>query len=78
MVDGELESATLDKRYVHADGRIISALVNISLVRDAGGNPLHAVVQVQDVTEQKRVEAQLAVPGLPRRADRAARTGASC
>jgi diguanylate cyclase (GGDEF)-like protein/PAS domain S-box-containing protein len=74
MGDGELTSATLDKRYVHADGRIISALVNISLVRDASGAPLHAVVQVQDVTEQKRVEERLAheayhdpLTGLPNR-----------
>jgi diguanylate cyclase (GGDEF)-like protein/PAS domain S-box-containing protein len=74
MANGALESATLDKRYVHADGRIISALVNISLVRDAAGNPQHAVVQVQDVTEQKRVAAQLEyqahhdpLTGLPNR-----------
>jgi diguanylate cyclase (GGDEF)-like protein/PAS domain S-box-containing protein len=74
MANGVLESATLDKRYLHADGRTISALVNISLVRDAAGNPQHAVVQVQDVTEQKLVAAQLEyqahhdpLTGLPNR-----------
>ncbi len=74
MANGALESATLDKRYLHADGRTISALANISLVRDATGKPQHAVVQVQDVTEQKRVAAQLEyqahhdqLTGLPNR-----------
>ena len=74
MVNGNLTHARLDKRYVHADGRIISALVDISLVRDASGSPVHSVVQVQDVTEQKRIEAELAyhayhdaLTGLPNR-----------
>ncbi len=74
LVDGEVDTATLDKRYVHAEGRVISTLVQISLVRDAVGKPLHAVVQVQDVTEQKQAEAQLAyhayhdvLTGLPNR-----------
>jgi diguanylate cyclase (GGDEF)-like protein/PAS domain S-box-containing protein len=74
MATGELTRATLDKRYIHADGSIISALVNISLVRDATGTPVHAVVHVQDVTEQKHAEAQLAyhayhdaLTGLPNR-----------
>ena len=74
MANGELESATLDKRYLHADGRTISALVKLSLIRDAAGSPQHAVVQVQDVTEQKLVAAQLeyqahhdSLTGLPNR-----------
>jgi diguanylate cyclase (GGDEF)-like protein/PAS domain S-box-containing protein len=74
MLRGELAHATLDKRYIHAEGHTISALVNLSLVRDEEGQPVHAIVQVQDVTEQNRVQDQLRhlafhdpLTGLPNR-----------
>jgi diguanylate cyclase (GGDEF)-like protein len=46
----------------------------ISLVRDAAGAPLHAIVQVQDITERKQAEEQLthqafhdSLTGMPNR-----------
>ena len=48
-------------------------------VRDAAGSPLHAVVQVQDVTEQKLArEASSRTRRYHDSADRPAATGASC
>ena len=35
------------------------ALLSVSLVRDASGQPLHFISQVQDVSERKALEAQL-------------------
>jgi diguanylate cyclase (GGDEF)-like protein/PAS domain S-box-containing protein len=74
MLDGEIASATIEKRYLHADGRVVPALVSLSLVRDADGEPLHAIVQVQDFTERKRTQDQLtyqayhdSLTGLPNR-----------
>jgi PAS domain S-box-containing protein len=54
---GEITSYDLEKRYIHKDGRIVWALLSGSLVRGADGKPLYFIAQVQDVTEQKKVEA---------------------
>jgi diguanylate cyclase (GGDEF)-like protein/PAS domain S-box-containing protein len=48
-----------EKRYVRADGTVVWAALAVSLVRDSGGRPLHLVSQVQDISERRRLEAQL-------------------
>jgi signal transduction histidine kinase len=47
------------KRYRHGDGRTVWGWLSVSLVRDAVGNPLYFVSQVQDLTDRKRLEEQL-------------------
>ncbi|RJL16594.1 cache domain-containing protein [Paracoccus siganidrum] len=42
------------------DGRPICAAVNAILIRDHEGRPLHAVVTIDDVTESKEKESQIA------------------
>ena len=66
MLAGERSWYQREKRYLHKDGRIIWALVSVSLVRDSRDRPLYFIVQAQDVTarqqgEESRVqlEAQL-------------------
>ena len=49
----------LEKRYLRPDGSIVWASLSVSLVRDASGEPLHFVSQVEDITERKRLEAEL-------------------
>ena len=34
--------------------------MNVSLIRDGAGRPAHAIAQVQDVTERKRAQEELA------------------
>jgi PAS domain S-box-containing protein/diguanylate cyclase (GGDEF)-like protein len=74
VLAGDLSDYKMDKRYVRADGREVSVLVNVSIVRDGSGEPLYAIGQVQDVTEQRRAQQQLAhqafhdaLTGLPNR-----------
>ncbi len=60
VMEGEIDSYSLEKRYVGADGRPVWVSLSVSLVRDAGGNPLYFVDQIQDITGRKLAEEQLA------------------
>jgi diguanylate cyclase (GGDEF)-like protein/PAS domain S-box-containing protein len=50
---------TIEKRYVRSDGRVVWAMLNVSLVRDSEGSPSHFVAQYQDVTQRKETEEAL-------------------
>jgi PAS domain S-box-containing protein len=58
-IAGLQQGFTREKRYVHADGRVLWGHLTCSLVRDASGQPLHFVSQVQDITERKMAEEAL-------------------
>ena len=59
MLAGESESYAMEKRYQHADGHYIWALLSVSLVRDEAGAPLYFVSQIQDISEQKQINERL-------------------
>src|SRR5215204_5904508 len=56
IVEGEFPRYHLEKRFLHADGHTVWASLSVSLVRDAEGEPLYFVSQIQDVSERKKVE----------------------
>jgi PAS domain S-box-containing protein len=56
---GEIESARFEKRYLHADGRVIWCEIAIALVRDVYGAPQYEVALFDDITDRKRAEAAL-------------------
>jgi diguanylate cyclase (GGDEF)-like protein/PAS domain S-box-containing protein len=53
VLAGQSESYAMEKRYRHAGGHYIWALLSVSLVRDEAGVPLYFVSQIQDISEQK-------------------------
>jgi PAS domain S-box-containing protein len=59
MAAGELESYTVEKRFVHRDGRHVWARLSLSLVRDADGRPDYEIAVVEDVNERKRQQQEL-------------------
>ncbi|HWT93696.1 MAG TPA: PAS domain S-box protein, partial [Solirubrobacteraceae bacterium] len=56
LLAGERSSLELEKRYLNAHGLPIWISISATLMRDADGQPLHALAQVQDVTERRRHE----------------------
>ncbi|MHA6205623.1 sensor domain-containing protein [Dyella soli] len=59
MVEGERESYQLEKRYVHRDGHTVHVMLSVSPVRNAAGQPYHAVAQIQDISQRKAYEEAL-------------------
>ncbi|WP_348065889.1 PAS domain S-box protein [Polaromonas sp.] len=56
---GEIDTYRREKRYLHKSGRLIWGDLTFSLVRDAAGQPLHFVSQLQDITQRKEAEQTL-------------------
>ena len=59
LLEGGCESATLTKRHLRPGRKMGWALVQVNMVRDAEGRPLHFVVLVEDITELKAAEEAL-------------------
>ena len=58
MLSGDINSYTMEKRYVHKNGQVIWALLSVGLVRDQEGRPFHFVSQIKDITERKNAELE--------------------
>jgi diguanylate cyclase (GGDEF)-like protein/PAS domain S-box-containing protein len=74
LLAGEREVYETEKRYLHAEGHAVWIQLNLTIVNDAAGRPVHLIAQMQDITERKRAQAELAhqalhdpLTGLPNR-----------
>lgn len=56
---GAIESYQLEKRYIHKLGHTVWVQLTVSLLRDAAGEPLYFISQLQDVTQRKLTEQAL-------------------
>jgi diguanylate cyclase (GGDEF)-like protein/PAS domain S-box-containing protein len=59
LLAGAIPAFQVEKRYFNAAGETLSAILSISLVRDARSAPLHFIAQLQDISERKRMEEHL-------------------
>jgi PAS domain S-box-containing protein len=57
LLEGEIDTWFLEKRYFHRDGHLLWGRSTTWLVRDADG-PKYVVSQVQDITEWKHLQEQ--------------------
>jgi PAS domain S-box-containing protein len=59
QVQGELDSYTIEKRAIRADGSVVHLEVSSSSVRDEQGRFRFGVRVMQDVTERKRMQEEI-------------------
>jgi PAS domain S-box-containing protein len=59
LMQGKLASYTLEKWYVRKDGSPVCVELFISLQRDAAGRPDYGIAVIQDISERKRLDAEL-------------------
>lgn len=56
LVEGQISSYTIQKRYKRANGSIMWGQLSVGLVNDSKGKPDHIVAQVVDITEQRQID----------------------
>lgn len=57
ILKGQDDIYRAEKRYLHKDGRIVWANLNVSIVRDKDRKPMYMAAQVENITE--KVESQV-------------------
>ena len=63
LIRGERTSFELEKRYVHAEGHVVWGRMHVALIRDAADRPVYGVAQVQDISDRKQAEEEVAAAG---------------
>jgi PAS domain S-box-containing protein len=59
LLAGETACYQAERRYVHRSGTLVWAEMNVSVVRDGQGRPLHLVSHLHDITDRHRAQAEL-------------------
>lgn len=56
LLAGDIDSYSMEKRYLHSDGHTVWALLAVSLVRDSDRQPLYFISQIEDITGLRQTE----------------------
>ncbi|MBA2445262.1 MAG: EAL domain-containing protein [Nocardioidaceae bacterium] len=74
LLAGEIDKSVSEERYLRRDGTIVWALRSVVLLRHTEANPSYFLAQIQDITDRKRAQQELAtfaltdpLTGLPNR-----------
>jgi PAS domain S-box-containing protein len=59
VLRNEIETYSMEKRYIRADGSVIWVNLTVSLVRDEGGEPEYFISVVEDINDRKVTEELL-------------------
>ncbi|MFY0566514.1 PAS domain S-box protein [Archangium lansingense] len=56
LLQSELSSYQMEKRYFHKRGHLVTILLTASMVRGSREEPLYFISQIQDISERKQLE----------------------
>ncbi|SPE63388.1 putative Histidine kinase [Verrucomicrobia bacterium] len=59
VVRGDVPDYRLEKRYVRKDGAVAWVNVNMTVIRDASGQPTRTMAAIEDITERRASERRL-------------------
>ncbi len=59
LLDAEISSYQVEKRFLHAWGHFVWTTVTVSLVSDEDGQALYLITQFQDISERKELAGRL-------------------
>lgn len=59
LLKGNIDTYSLEKRYIRRDGEYVWAQLTVSLVRDKSNNPDYFISVVEDIDDKKRIQSEL-------------------
>ena len=59
VVRGEAPDYRMEKRYIRKDGTLVWVNVNMTVIRDAAGQPTRTMAAIEDITGRKELETQM-------------------
>ncbi len=60
MLRGEIQNYSMEKRYIKKDSSLAWINLTVSLARDSSGTPLYFISVIEDISQRKIIEIQLA------------------
>src|SRR5687768_8565076 len=58
LLEGELQTYTMEKRYLRKDGSAVWVNLTVSLVRHSSGEPAYFIAAVEDISERKKTQEE--------------------
>jgi PAS domain S-box-containing protein len=59
LLAGEIDTYSMEKRYIRKDGSVVWINLTVSLVRALSGEPSYFIAVIEDITERKQAEEAL-------------------
>ncbi|WP_417886573.1 PAS domain S-box protein [Zunongwangia sp.] len=59
LLEGEINSYTIEKRYIHKNGSFFWGLLTVSLLQDENEQPLYFISQINNITAIKQAQQQI-------------------